>query len=163
MALADEIPELPDEFLVEIGRINVRWALLESFLDLNLIHLLGKNVTEGRSLIVFNHMAFPQKIDILGAFVNELALSGYEGCEKYSQVQSLLKQAQEKRNLIIHGKFGFDPDGNVSISRIAARGKLTHSEKVVTIPDLKAISALIYQAAERLHSFVHQDIKLPRT
>ena len=162
MPLADEIPELPDEYLIEIGRVSVRWAILESFLDLNLIKLLGKSVLEVRSLVIFNHMAFPQKLDVLGALINELQQSGYEGCDKYPPVQSLLRQAQEKRNSLLHAKIGYDQNGKVSASRISARGKFKMMQTEISVPDIKEMSALIYKAAEELHTLVNNELKAPR-
>ena len=73
------IPDrLPDEYLIEIGRVSVEWALLESALDLCLIKLAGKEILETRSSIIFNHMAFPMKLDVMGALVSEL-LPAYPG------------------------------------------------------------------------------------
>jgi hypothetical protein len=59
--------DIPDDYLAEMGRISVRWSRLESVIELSMIELLGKSATEGRSLVLFTHMPFPQKMDIMGA------------------------------------------------------------------------------------------------
>jgi hypothetical protein len=161
MPLANEVPELPDEYLIEIGRVNVRWAILESVLDLNLLKLLGKDVLEGRSLVIFNHMAFPQKLDILGALVYEIEQSDYAGFDTYQSVESLLRQAQEKRNSLIHAKCRYE-NGQAVISRITARGKLKMSVTPISVADIRAISDLIYKAADELHILVNNALTSPR-
>ncbi len=59
-------------------------------------------------VIIFNHMTFPMKLDILGAFVAEL-MPNYPTLVGFPAVLQLLKQAQEKRNLMAHSKWGTDP------------------------------------------------------
>src|SRR5690349_2752599 len=89
------VEEPPSEYLAEIGRVNVRWNMLESYLEFTLIKLLGKEISEGRSLVLFTHMAVPQKFDILSALVNEFTESSpaqYASLEaSYKRAATLLK------------------------------------------------------------------------
>jgi hypothetical protein len=103
---AEDLPDLPNEYLTEIGRVNTRWAMLESVIDLCLMRLCSKEITAPRSLIIFNHMAFPMKMDIMGALVAEL-LPAYPLLSDFPPVLQSLKQAQEKRNIIAHSKMGY--------------------------------------------------------
>lgn len=154
MRHTDEILELPNEYLIEIGRVTVRWAFLESILDLCLIKLAGLNVQHSTSLVIFNHMTFPLKIDVLGALITERK-PFYKFLEAYaSDVEPLLKKAQEKRNTFIHSKWGLTSNGEVHISRIQARGALKTSVRPIALEEIEAASSLIYDAAEALHDLV---------
>ena len=102
-------------------------------------------------------MAFPQKLDVLAALVHEIKESGYAGFDNYKAVESLLKQAQEKRNSLIHAKCHYE-NGQAVISRITARGKLKMSVTPISVADIRAMSALIYKAADELHALVNNAI-----
>ena len=157
MQPADPLPDIPDEYLTEIGRVTTRWAILESVLDLCLMKLAGKDITDSRSLIIFNHMAFPMKLDVLGALVNEL-LPGYPGLAGYPSVLQSLKQAQEKRNMVAHSKWGVNATNpaQVEISRLTARGKLKTSVTPISLDEIKAAANLVIDAAQNLYVLVTQ-------
>jgi len=149
----DEGRDIPDKYLIEIGRVTTRWAVLESILDLSLMKLCGKDITDPRSLIIFNHMAFPMKLDILGALVSEL-IANHPGLSEFSSVLNLLKQAQEKRNFISHSKWGLDEQNRVEISRVTARGKLKTMIMPISAEEIKTSADLIREASHRLFYLV---------
>lgn len=155
-ALAGKVVLEPaTEYLAEIGRVLVRWNLLESYLDFTLIKLLGKDITEGRSLALFAHMAVPQKFDLLAAFVNELV--EYDRIKHaglntaYKRVAPLLREAQKQRNSITHAKWGVNEQGTVDANTVSARGRLRMERRVITIPEIITASNAIYAAAEALY------------
>jgi hypothetical protein len=144
-------PDIPADYLTEVGRVTTRWAILESVIDLSLMRFAGKELTDPRSLIIFNHMAFPMKLDVMNALVSEL-LPGYPALSEFPAVHQALKQAQEKRNLIAHSKWGIDEKtGQVHISRLTARGKLKTSVTPITVAEIKAAADLITNAAQSLY------------
>jgi hypothetical protein len=150
----DKLPDIPNEYLTEIGRVTTRWAMLESVIDLCLMRLADKEVLDPRSLIIFNHMAFPMKLDVMGALVSELT-PGYPALSGFPTVHQSLKQAQEKRNFIAHSKWGTDEKtGEVQISRLTARGKLKTSITPITVTEIKAAADLIAKAAQDLYVLV---------
>jgi hypothetical protein len=106
-------------------------------------------------------MAFPQKLDVLGALIYEIEQSDYAGFDNYPAVESSLRQAQEKRNSLIHAKCGTE-NGQVVLSRITARGKLKMSVKPISVADIRAISDLIYKAADELHTLVNNALTISR-
>jgi hypothetical protein len=147
---AEKLPEIPDEYLTEIGRVTTRWAMLESVIDLCLTLLIGNREFDVRSAIIFNHMAFPMRIDVMGALVSQL-LPDYSGLAEFPTVHQLLKQAQEKRNLIAHSKWGVDEQtGQVTVSRLTARGKLKTSIVPISVAEITAAADLIAKAAHDL-------------
>jgi hypothetical protein len=52
------------------GAPDQRDRLLESVFDLCLMKLAGMNTADARALVVFNHMTFPLKLDVLGTLFN---------------------------------------------------------------------------------------------
>ena len=144
---------IPDEYLIEIGRVNVYWAILESALDLCLIKLAGKEIFESRSQIIFNHMAFPMKLDVMGALVSQL-LPGYPGLSDFPTVQGLLRRAQERRNYVIHAKWSVDENGQVQVSRFSARGKLKISTTPISAAEIRKITDLIVEASQELFRLI---------
>jgi hypothetical protein len=147
--------DIPDEYLAEIGRVIVRWNKLESLIELSLIELLGKDMTEGRSLVLFTHMAFPQKMDVLSALVNECLLTpAYGWLREYKpSVEPLLREAAKRRNEIAHGKWGMR-EGTVGKSSITARGTLKLTNSQVSIAEIEEASVAIVKAADALASLV---------
>jgi hypothetical protein len=154
MEAADADPDIPTEYLIEIGRVSTRWGILESTIDLCLMNLAGKDILDPRSLIIFNHMAFPMKIDVMGALVSQLQPT-YPDLSGFPPVLQLLKQAQEQRNRVVHSKWGSDePGGQVTISRLTARGKLKTSVTPISVEEVRAAADLITKAAHDLYILV---------
>lgn len=143
--------QIPDEYLKAIGDVTVRWNSLEALLHLALIKLLGKDILEGRSHVVFAHMAFPQKLDVLSALIGELIdLPPEHPLSRYRpDIQPLLKEAQTKRNVIIHSIWGVQ-DGRVCISSVSARGSLKMKQEPLTLAEVQAVSTLIIKAGVEL-------------
>jgi hypothetical protein len=149
-----EPQDIPTEYLTEIGRVNTRWAALESMMDLCLMKLLGKEITDPRSSIIFNHMALPMKLDIMGALISEL-LPAYPLLSGFPVVLQALKQAQEKRNIIAHSKWGFNKETKqVEVSRMTSRGKLKTSITPISIGEIKEAADLITKASQDLFVLV---------
>jgi hypothetical protein len=143
-------PDPPDEFLVAIGKVTARWNYLEQVLNMLLIHMLGESIVEERPHIVFAHMAFPQKMDVLSALAEQLIKGGYPWlAEHKSGIVSSIKQAQNKRNMIIHDVWG-TKGGKVVRASITARGSFKLSWTEVVIEDLNAAIQIIEDAQAAL-------------
>lgn len=113
----------PADYLSAIGEVNVRWNDLDFTLTLSLILLLGKDISDERSYIVFAHMAFPQKLDVLGALAEKMMNKrGHSRLKNYkSAVLPLLRKAQQGRNSIIHSDWT-SRGGKMVKTSISARG-----------------------------------------
>lgn len=155
-----EIFNIPDEYTNAIGAVVVRWNHLELIVNLFLIHLLGKEIFENRSHVVFAHMAFPQKLDVMGALVEELVnVPEYVGLQKYkSEVQPLLKKAQSGRNSVIHSMWGMK-DGKVMRASISARGSLKFTWTVADLNEIAVTIQSIEDARARLSELATADWK----
>lgn len=142
-----EFPNIPDEYLRSIGMVTVRWNHLEQIINLFLIHLLGNEIFDDRSHIVFAHMAFPQKVDVLSALVEKMVvLPQYSSLSNYkARVRPLLKAAQDGRNSIIHAMWGMK-DGITTRASITARGSLKFTWTVATLKEIEAVIQAIEDA-----------------
>jgi hypothetical protein len=58
---------LPNNILVEIGRVSALWNVLETLLTLCIGKLSGYDIKDPRSFILIVHSSFPQKLDILSS------------------------------------------------------------------------------------------------
>lgn len=147
--------DLPDDYLTEIGRVTVRWSKLESAMHLSMIELLGKDMTEGRSLVLFTHMTFPLKLDVLGALISEcLMVPAYSWLSDYkTTVYPLLTEAAKERNTIVHSKFGVE-QGLVKRSNLSARGSLKVTTSLVRLRDIEKVSEVIVKASDALFHLV---------
>jgi hypothetical protein len=144
----DDLPELPDAYLIEIGRVSVRWSMLETMLHFALIKFAGMNIHEGRSHAIFHHMAFPQKLDVLGVMLSQLVISPASQAlrEQYTKdIKPLLDEAQRRRNDLIHAKWSFDKN-QVTKSTIKARGTLKFSVGPIAVEEISAAAAAIHKA-----------------
>ncbi len=71
MPKKDAQMEVPDEYLMEIGRIIVCWNSLEKLLDSALIVALSGHTQDpnGKATAIFAHMAVDQKINAFEAML----------------------------------------------------------------------------------------------
>jgi hypothetical protein len=152
--MPEQQEQIPDEYLKAIGRVVVEWNQLESILDLCLIRLLGKELTDPRSHIVFTHMAYPQKMDALKALIGEVKIPDGSTLGRYGdEVQPLLKNASEARNKIMHSKWGVI-NGKVHRSMIRAKGALKMSLVSVSIDEIIEACNQIAAAGEALSAAI---------
>lgn len=149
------IDEIPPEFLKAIGDVVVRWNRMEIEVNTLLIHWLGKDIRENRSHVIFTHMSFPQKLDVMGALVEELTQE-----KKYSYLKAcktrfipLLKKAQIGRNMVIHSMWG-TLNGNVMRASITARGSLKLSWSVASLDEINEVKRIIEQVDEDLLALI---------
>lgn len=150
MPLIDHIPDLPEEYLAEIGRITVRWSLIESLIHICLIRFSGGNTSDARWLVLFTHMNTRQKLDALGALLEELkATIPAIASAEYSQTLKLLGEAQVRRNAITHATWEYD-NGTLTMGKYSAHGKLKIEGQPTTISTLRQTSELIFRAGDSL-------------
>jgi len=146
---------LSDDYLVEIGRVSVLWASLESLLNLCIGKLVGFNdLNDPKPFILINHSPFPQRLDVLSTLCEQLQrnqpnLSGYK------KVVARLKSAQKHRNIYAHNCSALNPDtGKVQMATGSARGTLKVDVKVVDVADIRRASIEISEAQNELYRLV---------
>ncbi|WP_371229070.1 hypothetical protein ACAW63_22685 [Pseudomonas sp. QE6] len=157
----DEIMELdfsgwpvPDEYLIEMGRVGALWASLETCLNVFIGKLAGFNEYDPKPFILVNHSSFPQKLDMLGALCEQL-VSDYPQLTDYKGVIAKLRSAQKKRNIYAHNAISPDPDtGKMKMANGSARGTLKVSVDTVELADIRRASIEINEANVALYKLV---------
>jgi len=143
---------LPDEYLLELGRVAALWADLDGYLDLSIGKLAGfASLGDPRPFILIRHSSFPQKLDILSALCESL-LSKFNNLRIHKEVVSQLKTAQQSRNRFLHNGMSFNKEtGQIQIAVGSARGKVKTSVEVVSVADIETASNEIHEALRSLH------------
>jgi hypothetical protein len=146
---------LPDEYLIEIGRISALWVSFENFLGICIGKLAGFNeLTDVKPFILVTHTSFPQKLDMLSALC-ELLKGEFPRLTNHKEVISKVKSAQASRNKYVHNTIGPDPDtGKMQMAQGSARGKVKASLDTVTIADIRRATIEIDEAFVALYNLV---------
>lgn len=152
--LKDHWP-LPNEYMVELGRISTLYGVLENVVNLAIGKLAGYNeVYDYRCAVMLAHANFQQRVDILATLFEQL-VGEYPHLKGYEEVIKLVKRSQKGRNKFMHSSLGFDPDtGKVHLSAMSARGKLKTTVEIVYIKELIEISAVTHEATCALHTII---------
>ena len=85
-------------------------------------------------------MTWPQKMDVLEAFVHALEADYPHLTRKLEATKPLLTQAQMGRNRIVHGQWGNHPEKGIVKVRYSAKGKLKHGIDPVSLDEIKSVS-----------------------
>jgi len=155
-----EFPEnfpVPDEYLLELGRITVLWGSLESSVNHAINYLSGINPEDRwRVSVLTAHSNFKQRVDIIETLCNELQKT-FPNLSMYPETIKLITKAQGMRNHYSHNGLRLnDETGKVETSSIKARGMLKTEVKPVHISDLKAVSGKIHLALLSIHELLTQ-------
>jgi hypothetical protein len=141
-----------EEFLVEIGRIVVNFALLEREL-FSLIHGLLKT-SEETSRILTSELPFRTLLDLSASLVKQI--HGVDEAERYKEVLKIASGAEDERNLIVHSIWGINLGGNTIIrtKHTAKRRKGLHfNREEYTKGKLIAVGQKISRAIHSVEKF----------
>jgi hypothetical protein len=158
MKLSDDLAKnwpVPDEYLVELGRMSALWASLESQLNIGIGKLAGfDNISDPTPFILLVHSSFPQRLDMLGALCEQLSPHA-NNLSPYKEVIGQLRTAQQARNRYVHNGMYFEEGkGHCYIREGSARGKVKVSVSLVTISELRAVSESIHLSMLELHKLI---------
>ena len=146
---------LPDEFLLELGRLAALWTSLEAQLDICIGKLAGfDDLSDPKPFILLHHSTVRQKLDMFSSLC-EHQLVHHPNLQRYKEVVSKITAAQTSRNRYVHNGMVKSEDGkSVEMALGSARGKLKTSVRTVTIDEIKKVSVDIADAMRFLHHFV---------
>ena len=146
---------LPNEFLLELGRLTAIWSALESSLQIYIGKLLGfDDLNDKKPFILLTHASFPQKLDILASLCNELS-SRFPHLREHPKVIAQLKSAQQSRNRYIHNVIEVDsPSTKAVLALGTARGTVKTSVLAIDPTDIRAVSIEVHEAMRGLHKLV---------
>ena len=148
---------LPDNYLIELGRLSALWASLEAALIVCLSKLAGFNDTNNPvPFILVTHASFPQRLDMLGALCEQLE-SQHPHLTECSSVLIKLRAAQKVRNKFQHNGLIANPEtGQIELAMGTARGKVKISIEPVDILDIRAACFEVHEAQRALIQLVLQ-------
>lgn len=145
---------LPDDVLLELGRMTALWPSLETTINIGIGKLMGYDqVLDTRSVIVLAHANFQQRIDIFESLCEQLAPE-YPTLSDYKAVCNRVKGAQKARNKYAHNAITRDENGQLGLSYASARGTLKLNVEIVRINEIKEATAKIHEACCAVHSLV---------
>lgn len=146
---------LPEDHLVELGRVAALWATLESFLNICIGKLAGfDELNHLMPFILVNHSSFPQRLDMLGALCEQLA-GQFPNLLGHGEVIGKLRAAQSLRNRFMHHGMSFDPEtGDVRMAIGTARGAIKTSVQRVDLADIRRAAMEIHLAQLELYKLV---------
>jgi hypothetical protein len=146
---------LPEEYLVELGRLSAMWCILEAQVDLYLGKIAGFNDLEDtRPFILLKHSSFPQKLDSFSALCEQL-LPQFPDLAAYVATVGRIRTAQKLRNRFAHNGMNLNPEtGKVEMAIGSARGKLKLSVEAVTLAEIRRATMEVHDAMLDLHKLV---------
>jgi len=161
LQLRDDWP-LPNEFMLELGRISITWSSLESMVNISISKLAGySDRYDFRAGIMLAHSNFKQRIEILETLFEQCSKK-FKNLENYDPIIKKIKNAQRGRNKFIHHILTLNPDNKkVEISNLSARGSMKVTVKPVRINELKEVSAQNHEAMCMLYSIITEVEILP--
>jgi hypothetical protein len=146
---------LPDEMLIELGRLSSLWVTLENFLNLCIGKLAGYDPTKDTTTHIFIlHSTFPQRLDIFSTLCDQLS-SSHPNLSEYKKLIRDIKEAQSLRNRYVHNPIGYNQElKRYELGQASARGKFKASVEVVTIEQVKQATEKIFNAGIGLYELV---------
>jgi hypothetical protein len=146
---------LPENVLVEIGRMHSLFSCMEKTLIISISKLAGfNNIYDMRPMILLNHTSFQQKIDILSSLFEYLK-EEFPNLSKYNEVISKLSEAQTQRNKYTHQSIVFDADTeSLKLTTCSVRRKLKTDVKKICVEDIKRVILDIDDANKALYELV---------
>ena len=146
---------LPDEYLIELGRLVALSSQLEQQINTWIGKLAGfDGLTDPTPFIIVNHSSTPQKIDMMCALCEE-RLADYPHLIKYKDIIGEVKSAIALRNKFVHSLIDFDKDkGCCVLMTASARGKIKVMTEDVRIGDIYSASKSVHKAMVSLARLV---------
>lgn len=146
---------IPEEYMVELGRITCLYGGLENVVNVSINKLVGySEAYDFRSAIMLAHSNFQQRVDILSTLLEWMA-NEYPNLKGYEDVIKLIKRAQKGRNKFIHCSLNYNPEKNiVEFAAMSARGTLKTKLETIYINELKNVSSVIHMATCELYKLI---------
>jgi len=146
---------MPNDFMLELGRITATWGSLENTVNIAIGKLAGySEIYDYRAAIMLAHANFKQRIEILETLFEQSSRE-YKQLKNYEPIIKLIKSAQKGRNKFIHNGMSFNPDnGCMEMACFSARGAMKATVNPVTINELKEVTAKNHEAMCKLHSII---------
>lgn len=146
---------LPNDFMLELGRLSALFGTLESGVNLGISKLLGYEQTlDWRAATVTAHANFKQRVDMLETLCHGLE-EEYPHLNGYEEVLGKIKKVQTRRNKYMHNSLYYDDElKQVIASSLSARGQMKSRIEAITIEEMRNLSGDIHLAMLDLHRLI---------
>ncbi|MDE1466392.1 hypothetical protein [Aurantiacibacter sp. D1-12] len=152
--MSDEPDYLPDEWLIELGKVVKAWATFERMFDLMLQKLAGYNdPIDPFFTILTIHSSFPQRLDMFASLC-EAHLHERPHLAEYKATLRDVKEAQRLRNMFMHQQIGPYENDQMVISKMSARGKLKMELRPVELSEITEAHEKIFLAGRSIYKLV---------
>lgn len=152
---------VPDDYLLELGRMVSVWGSLESTTALAIAKLAGyDSPTDPRVLTMVAHSNFQQRVDIVSALCGQL-VEEYPHLKDHESVVKKIRAAQTGRNKYAHNALSLDEDGQVHLAYMSARGTFKTNVEIVRVTEIKEVTAKIHEAVVALHGLITNTVAKP--
>ncbi|MFK4003782.1 hypothetical protein [Qipengyuania sp. NPDC077563] len=154
-SVVDHEPDyLPDEWLVELGKVVKAWSTFERMFDLMLQKLAGYNdpIDPTFTILTF-HSSFPQRLDMFSSLC-----AAHQETEKhlknYKAIVAQVREAQGLRNIFMHQLIGPGESGEMRISKMSARGQLRMEVRPIELSEISEAHKKIFEAGRAVYKLV---------
>lgn len=145
---------VPNEYLLELGRITALWAALESLLNTCITCLAGFGIEDDTPFILITHSSFPQRLDMLSALCEHLK-SEHPNLENHRLICQQLKAAQVARNKFAHNGLVYNQEEKICyMPEGSARGKIKKGVTKISVDEIHNVSKVIHEATLSLYELV---------
>lgn len=152
---------VPDEYLLELGRMVCVWGSLESMTAVAISMLAGfESPTHPLALTIVAHSNFQQRVDVISSLCGQL-VDQFPHLKDYEAVIMKIRAAQSGRNKYAHNALTQDEDGSVSIAFMSARGTFKTTVEPVRTAEIREVTAKIHEALGSLHGLITNTVVKP--
>ena len=145
---------LPDDWLIELGKVVKAWITFEKLFDLMLQKLAGYNDPFDPTFTILTaHSSFPQRLDMFKSLCDRHKDANPHLAE-YKKIASAISEAQRLRNFFMHNLIGLESDGTVRVSTISARGQLKMDIRPIELQEITDTHGLIMDAGRQVYRLV---------
>lgn len=144
---------LPDDYLLELGRMLAVWGSLESMINLAINKLVSDApLADMHVFIVIAHAPFQQRLDILKTLCEQLAPFA-KNLSDYEPVMRKIDLAKRGKNKYTHNGLTMNTEkGFVELSGFSARGRAKELIEPTRLADIKAVTTNIRAAVGALYA-----------
>lgn len=142
---------LPPELLQNIGFVAMAAAQLDANLQDLIAGLLDADIIEAKALAL--HMAAPLKDQVIRSLIGLNAASA-EAIDEADELMDRVKDALDRRNVIVHNSIVVHPDGSFWSVREKSRGDVVAELQPILIQSIEEDAALIYRVSIEVIKFM---------
>ena len=142
--------QIPDKYLIAIGKVALRWNLVENLLNSVLVEMIGGDMFTDLPYAPFIHMSVRNKLQTLETIMDAMKVDADTRISKSFRIAiPLVERAGKKRNEIIHSMWLIS-EGRVAYQSVHAQGKITMRRVLVDIEHVNDAIELIGKSQEAL-------------